>query len=53
MPLSTDTICSFGWRSKMPAKMLLITTRALFRKSMVPPTAGLMFWCCDAQKYLP
>ena len=45
MPLSTDTIWSFGCRSKMPAKMLLMTMRALFKKSIEPPTAGLTFSC--------
>ena len=53
MPLSTETIFSLGCRSKMPAKTLLMTTRALLMKSIEPPMAGLTYSCCDGQKYLP
>ena len=53
IPLSTDTILSFGKRSKRPEKMVLMTTRALPMKSMEPPMAGLTNSSWDAQKYSP
>ena len=52
-PLSTETIFSSGWRSKMPERIPLITTRALPMKSIVPPMAGLTLSCCEGQGYFP
>ncbi len=50
MPLSTDTICSSGKRSKMPANTVLITTRALLMNNIEPPMAGFTYSSCDSQK---
>ena len=52
-PLSTETICSFGCRSKMPLRMMLVTTRALLMKSSVPPMASFMYSSCDSHGVLP
>ena len=53
IPLSTETILSFGKRSKTPEKMVLMTTRALPMKSIAPPMAGLTNSSWDGQKYWP
>ena len=48
-PLSTETICSFGCRSSMPLRMMLVTTRALPMKSNVPPMASFVSSSWDSQ----
>ena len=37
----------------MPAYTLLMTTRALLRNSIDPPTVGFRLSCSDGQKYFP
>ena len=49
MPRSTETIFRSGCLSKMPAKMVLMTTRALPRNNIEPPMAPLTYSCCEGQ----
>ncbi len=52
-PLSTETIFSSGYRSKIPERITLVTTRALPMNRSVPPMASLVFIGCESQGYFP
>ena len=52
-PLSTETIFRSGWRSNIPDRIRLVTTRALPMKRSEPQMASFVSMACESHGYLP